>query len=86
MGAKYSQQSNCQQNLILEKAEQLIASADLDQKERAVRARTLIQKSQDVSALKQDGRRVLYPSDYRIRAEMLVEARHLVGGVMIERL
>ncbi len=76
----------CQQNLILEKADCLIASADPEQKAQAMRARTLIQKSQDIASLRLSGGRVLYPSDYRIRAEMLVEARRLVGGVLIERL
>jgi hypothetical protein len=27
----------------------------------------------------------LYPSDYNLRAEALVEARRLVGGVQIEK-
>ena len=45
----------------------------------------LVQKSQDVSSLRNSGK-VLYPSDYRIRAEALVEARQLVDGVLIEKM
>jgi len=75
-----------QQTLVLEKAEALLATGKSDEKIRAIRARTLIQKSRDVSSLRVNDGKVLYPSDYRIRAEMLVEARRLVGGVLIERL
>jgi hypothetical protein len=75
-----------QQDLVLEKAEILLASGNSDEKMRAIRARTLVQKSQDVSSLDLGSGKVLYPSDYRIRAEMLIEARRLVGGVQIERL
>jgi alpha-amylase/alpha-mannosidase (GH57 family) len=74
-----------QQNLVLEKAEALLATGNSDEKVRAMRAKTLIQKSQDVSSLSISGGKVLYPSDYLIRADMLVEARRLVGGVMIEK-
>jgi hypothetical protein len=28
--------------------------------------------------------KILYPSDYAARADLLVEARRLVGGVLIE--
>ena len=75
-----------QQHLVLEKAEALLATGGPDEKVRAMRARTLIRSSQDVSSLYAHGGKVLAPSDYRIRAEMLVEARRLVGGVPIERL
>jgi alpha-amylase/alpha-mannosidase (GH57 family) len=75
-----------QQNLVLEKAETLLATGEPDEKIRAMRAKTLIRGSQDVSSLYDHGGKVLAPSDYRIRAEMLVEARRLVGGVPIERL
>jgi hypothetical protein len=43
----------------------------------------LIQRSQDVDSL--GSPTVLYPSDYSLRAEALVEARRLVGGVQIEK-
>jgi alpha-amylase/alpha-mannosidase (GH57 family) len=75
-----------QQDLVLEKAEAMLAAGDRQEQDRAMHARTLAQKSKDVSTLCVHDSAVLYPSDYRIRAEMLVEARRLVGGVLIERL
>jgi alpha-amylase/alpha-mannosidase (GH57 family) len=75
-----------QQDLVLEKAEAILTTGNCEEKIRAMRAEILVQKSKDVSSLSSNGEKVLYPSDYRIRAEMLVEARRLVGGVLIERL
>jgi hypothetical protein len=43
----------------------------------------LIQRSQAVDSL--HFLTVLYPSDYSLRAEALIEARRLVGGVCIEK-
>ena len=43
----------------------------------------LIQRSQDIDAL--GSLTLLYPSDYSLRVEALVEARRLVGGVHIEK-
>lgn len=75
-----------QQNLVLEKAETILATGDPHEVIRARQARTLIRRSKDNSSLCANAGKVLYPSDYRIRAEMLVEARRLVGGVRIESL
>jgi hypothetical protein len=75
-----------QQQLILHKAATMLASANAAEKVKAVRARILIEKSQDVSSVRNSGTRILYPSEYRVRAEALVEARQLVGGVLIEQL
>jgi hypothetical protein len=74
-----------QRALVLEKAEALLACGNAEEKARAARARILVQKSRDVSALRRYGCKVLYPSEYRVRAEALVEARRLVGGVLIEK-
>lgn len=74
-----------QQRLILEKAEMLIASGSIEEKEQAARAQALIEKSQDFLSTHTDGR-VLYPSEYRVHAETLVEARRLVHGVLIEKM
>lgn len=74
-----------QYQLILDKAETLLASGNAEEKARAARARILIEKSQDISSVCDSGSKVLYPSEYRVRAEALVEARQLVGGVLIER-
>lgn len=66
-----------QQDLILNKAR------DLGKTEAAVRARTLIETSREVSALQ--GKALLYPAEYKARADALVDARRLVGGVDIEK-
>jgi hypothetical protein len=44
----------------------------------------LIKKSQDFSSVGTSDR-ILYPSEYGVRAEALVEARRLVNGVLIEK-
>jgi len=69
-----------QQNLVLEKSENLLSTGSADEKNRAMKARSLIQKSQDTVLVSND-EKVLYPSVYRILAETLVEARRLVGGL-----
>jgi len=72
-----------QQKLILKKADYLLKNGNDEQKRAAGLARTLIRKSQDVSSIDKEGK-VLLPSEYTVRAEMMVEARQLVGGVEIE--
>jgi hypothetical protein len=73
-----------QQRLVLEKAEALLAGSDDREKARAERARILVRASRDFPALADRRGGILYPSDYRVRADALVEARRLVGGVSIE--
>ena len=72
-----------QQQLILTKAEAWLASGSAIEKARAARARMLVQRSQAVEPLHL--LTVLYPSEYSLRAEALIEARYLVGGVCIEK-
>ena len=72
-----------QQQLILKKAEEWLATGSAVEQAKAARARMLIQRSQDIDAL--GSLTILYPSDYSLRAEALVEARRLVGGVHIEK-
>lgn len=74
-----------QQKLVLDKVETLLTSGNGEEKAKAARAKILVQKSQDVSSVRNSGVKILYPSEYRIRAEALVEARRLVGGVLIEK-
>jgi len=74
-----------QQSLILEKAETLIISGSRAEKSKATQAKALIRKSQDFSSI-HAGDKILYPSEYRVRAEALVEARRLVNGVLIEKM
>jgi len=72
-----------QQRLILKKAAHLEKTGTAAQKKAAKLATTLIKKSQDVSSIN-PADKVLLPSEYTVRAEMMVEARQLVGGVEIE--
>ncbi|MHB8996580.1 MAG: hypothetical protein ACYC63_15145 [Armatimonadota bacterium] len=72
-----------QGDLILTKAETLLATGSQEERERSQRAKTLIETSRNFESLKATGP-LLYPSDYAIRAEALAEARRLVGGVEIE--
>ena len=69
-----------QQNLVLGKSEKLLSTGNSDEIHRAMKAKSLIQKSQDTVLVSNDAT-VLYPSVYRILAETLVEARRLVGGL-----
>jgi hypothetical protein len=73
-----------QQKLVLDKAETLLSSGNGEEKAKAGRAKILVRKSQEGSSVR-DGAKIQYPSEYRIRAEALVEALRLVGGVLIEK-
>lgn len=74
-----------QQRLILEKAKTMVDSSDKAKKRRGEEAIFLIDKSMDISSLGNCGEKILYPSEYRIRADLLVQARQLVGGIEIEK-
>lgn len=74
-----------QQDLILAKAEQMIASGDAADQAAGAQARAMIEKSRDVAELTRSGVKVLYPAEYTIRAEATADARRLVGGVEIEK-
>jgi hypothetical protein len=74
-----------QQDLILEKVRALCASKDPAERSNAAYAKTLIEKSRDVSSITGSGAKSLSASEYAIRAELLVEARRLVGGVELEK-
>jgi len=73
-----------QQRMILEKARQLANHPDPETVNNARLAEALVTRSQDVNSIAQSGGKLLYPSEYRIRADALVEARRLVGGIVIE--
>jgi protein subunit release factor A len=73
-----------QENLILAKARRLIASGTKDEKTAGRRAETLIVTARNVTSVKAV-KRILYPSDYSVRADAMVEARRAVGGVEIEK-
>ena len=71
-----------QQNMVMAKARALTASADSTEAERGRLVAALIKQSRDVHGIQGS---VLYPADYTVRAEALIEARRLVGGVVIEQ-
>jgi alpha-amylase/alpha-mannosidase (GH57 family) len=73
-----------QQDLVLDKAEKLMASGSEQEKADALKAKRMIESSRDYSDIKESGTKVLYASEYTIRAEALCDARRLVGGVKIE--
>ena len=71
-----------QQDLVLEKADELLKSGSAQQKAEAKLAQELIKRSRDTSSVP-PGTKVLYPSEYESRANMLIAARQLVGGVVV---
>lgn len=71
-----------QQDLVLEKAETLLASGSAGDQKNAAFARQLILRSRDTTSVPA-GTKVLYPSEYEVRADALILARQLVGGVVV---
>lgn len=74
-----------QQRLVADKAKTMLASKDRAVHDDACRALALVERTRDVTGLRASKPRVLYPDEYTIRADALVEARRLVGGVLIEK-
>ena len=74
-----------QQNLILDKANMLISNGTDEEKKNATQAKTLIERSRNLDSVALSSDKILYPSEYTIRANMLIEARRLVGGVVLEK-
>ncbi len=72
-----------QQELILDKIRHMSASTEPVAAELIGLAKALIEASREMRSI--DGARVLYPAEYKVRAESLVAARRLVGGVDIEK-
>ncbi|MHC4123020.1 MAG: glycoside hydrolase family 38 N-terminal domain-containing protein [Planctomycetota bacterium] len=75
-----------QQRLVLEKAEKMIGSNNTNDKLNGQKGKEIIIKSMDISSLKKSDKKILYPAEYKVRADALVEARRLVNGVVIEQL
>lgn len=73
-----------QQDMILRKAKQLEDTGTKEETQNAQTAKSMIENSQDYSPLEKTNAKILYPSEYTIRANALIEARRLVGGVQIE--
>lgn len=74
-----------QQDMVAAKAKTMAASGNEVEQEKANRALLMIDSSRDYSSLEASGVKILFPSEYTIRAESLIEARRLVGGIEIER-
>ncbi|NLY01820.1 MAG: hypothetical protein GXY83_37520 [Rhodopirellula sp.] len=74
-----------QQELVLRKAGTMAQSSDPATAEQGQLANALIRSSRDLRSIEQSAAGVLYPSEYRVRAENLVAARRLVGGIEIEK-
>jgi hypothetical protein len=75
-----------QQKLVLKKAEEMIKSSDPATEQTGRKAKALILKSMDFTAVGNNRAKTLEPSEYAIRARLLAEARRMVGGVTIEKL
>ena len=73
-----------QQDLILNKAEKMISSDNTQEKSNGIKAQTMIEKSRNYKSIKNADAKILYASEYTIRAEALAEARRVVGGIKIE--
>jgi hypothetical protein len=71
-----------QQDLVLAKAQIMLGDGDSQKKEEAGLAKELILRSRDVTGMPRNSK-VLYPADYNIRASALMQARQLVGGVVV---
>ena len=71
-----------QQDLVLEKADTLLKTGSEQEKKDASFARELILRSRDTTSVP-PGTKVLYPSEYEVRADALILARQLVGGVVV---
>jgi hypothetical protein len=71
-----------QQDLVLEKAEELLKTGTDEEKKKAEFAKELIARSRDTTSVP-PGTKVLYPSEYEVRADALILARQLVGGVVV---
>lgn len=71
-----------QQDLVLAKADTLLENGSEQEKKDAAFAKDLIFRSRDTSTLDPDAK-VLFPAEYEIRADALIKARQLVGGVIV---
>jgi hypothetical protein len=74
-----------QQDLVLAKARLLAKSADAAEAANGRLAAGLITRSCDVRSIDSAHGKILYSDEYGARADGLVEARRLVGGVTIEQ-
>ncbi len=74
-----------QQGLVAAKAQAMSNSDETAERAKGRRALQMIETSKDLRRLETSGAKILYPAEYTIRAQSLIEARRLVGGVEIEK-
>jgi len=74
-----------QAELILKKAEKNLASNEKNMVKDNKLAVNLINSCLDFSGVDKSQAQVLYPAEYEVRANALIRARRLVGGVEIEK-
>jgi hypothetical protein len=74
-----------QRDLILKKADKLLTSGTVEEKSKGAKARMLLNAITDTRSVRTASDKLLYPAEYTIRADALVEARRLVGGVILEK-
>lgn len=72
-----------QHALVEAKATSMAQSGSLEEKKAGAFALQLIAQSKNMESLKAKNEKVLYPSDYAVRANALVEARRIVGGLIL---
>jgi len=75
-----------QSKLILNKISKQISALSGEEQENYLLAKNFIKICLDFSSVEKSGSPILYPSEYEYRANAMVEARRLVGGVEIEKL
>jgi hypothetical protein len=75
-----------QQALVRAKALGLLESGVAQTMTDARHALVLVEMSRDLTSIPAGMIRILHPAEYRVRAEALIEARRLVGGVRIEEI
>ena len=66
-------------------ARSLVSVGDVRRADDGRLAAELIERSRDVGSIEAAGARVLNADEYAVRANVLTEARRLVGGVAIEQ-
>lgn len=73
-----------QAELINRKADMLLSAGNAENEDDLKLAKELIKVCLDFNSI-ENGTKILYPSEYEVRANALIEARRLVGGVEIEK-
>jgi len=70
---------------LVEKKADMIITGKNAKVEDALLAKELLKVCKDYTSLEKSNVKILYPSEYEVRANALIEARRLVGGVEIEK-